>query len=106
MSVIANQKAGRCSIATALRERGIRGTLGRIQAHRDAQPTEVDRAEVTAEFGAVRQRQVVDGGMGFCSQNDRACTSDWANQRLGRVTIRWPSGTEQVLEGLRRTGCT
>jgi hypothetical protein len=57
-------------------------------------------AEVTAEFGAARQRQVVDGGMGFCSQNDRRLHFGLGNQRLGRVTIRWPSGTEQVLEGL------
>src|SRR5436189_138314 len=28
-------------------------------------------AEVTVVFGSGRQRQVVDGGMGFCSQNDR-----------------------------------
>src|SRR6266511_4303367 len=57
-------------------------------------------AEVTVELGAARQRQVVDGGMGFCSQNDRRLHFGLGNQRLGRVTIRWPSGTEQVLAGL------
>jgi hypothetical protein len=57
-------------------------------------------ADVTVEFGAARQRQVVDGGMGFCSQNDRRLHFGLGDQRLGRVTIRWPSGTEQVLEGL------
>jgi len=57
-------------------------------------------AEVTVELGAARQRQVVDGGMGFCSQNDRRLHFGLGNQRLGRVTIRWPSGTEQVLNGL------
>jgi hypothetical protein len=57
-------------------------------------------ADVTVEFGQVRQRQVVDGGMGFCSQNDRRLHFGLGNERLGRVTIRWPSGAEQVLNGL------
>ncbi|HMG18896.1 MAG TPA: CRTAC1 family protein, partial [Gemmatimonadales bacterium] len=57
-------------------------------------------ADVTVEFGGVRQRQVVDGGEGFCSQNDRRLHFGLGDQRLGRVTIRWPSGTEQVLNGL------
>jgi hypothetical protein len=57
-------------------------------------------AEVTVEFGDVRQRQVVDGGMGFCSQNDRRLHFGLGDQRLGRVTIRWPSGVAQVLERL------
>jgi len=57
-------------------------------------------AEVTVELGAARQRQVVDGGMGFCSQNDRRLHFGLGNNRVGRVMIRWPSGTEQVLNGL------
>jgi len=57
-------------------------------------------AEVTVEFGGGRQRQVVDGGMGFCGQNDRRLHFGLGNGRLGRVTIRWPSGSEQVLDGL------
>jgi len=57
-------------------------------------------AEVTAEIGPGRQRQVVDGGSGFCSQNDRRLHFGLGTQRLGRVTIRWPSGTEQVVNGL------
>ncbi len=57
-------------------------------------------AEVTVEFGGVRQRQIVDGGMGFCSQNDRRLHFGLGNGRLGRVTIRWPSGAEQVVDGL------
>jgi hypothetical protein len=57
-------------------------------------------AEVTVEFGKARQRQVVDGGMGFCSQNDRRLHFGLGNATLGRVTIRWPSGREQVLDGL------
>ena len=57
-------------------------------------------AEVTAEIGAGRQRQVVDGGSGFCSQNDRRLHFGLGDQRLGKVTIRWPSGAEQVLRDL------
>ena len=57
-------------------------------------------ADVTVEFGGVEQRQMVDGGMGFCSQNDRRLHFGLGNSRLDRVTIRWPSGAEQVLEGL------
>jgi hypothetical protein len=57
-------------------------------------------AEVTIEFGGVRQRQVVDGGMGFCSQNDRRLHFGLGDHRPARVTIRWPSGTEQLLNDL------
>jgi hypothetical protein len=38
--------------------------------------------------------------MGFCSQNDRRLHFGLGDQRLGRVTIRWPSGAAQVLERL------
>jgi len=57
-------------------------------------------AEVTVEIGPGRQRQVVDGGSGFCSQNDRRLHFGLGDQRLGRVTIWWPSGETQVLNGL------
>ena len=58
-------------------------------------------AEVTVEFGNVRQRQVVDGGSGFCSQNDRRLHFGLGRERPGRVIIRWPSGQEQVVAGLK-----
>src|SRR5712664_3680692 len=57
-------------------------------------------AEVTTEIGPGRQRQVVDGGSGFCSQNDRRLHFGLGDQRLGSVTIRWPSGQTQVVNGL------
>src|SRR5213593_4199017 len=57
-------------------------------------------AEVTVEIGPGRQRQVVDGGSGFCSQNDRRLHFGLVDQRLGSVTIRWPLGETQVLNGL------
>lgn len=56
-------------------------------------------AEVIVELGERKQRRVVDGGMGFCSQNDRRL--HFGLGRAGapaRVEIRWPSGTVQVLE--------
>jgi hypothetical protein len=56
-------------------------------------------AEVTVEMGGVRRLRIVDGGMGFASQNDRrphfglgAATS------VDRVVIRWPSGSRHVVE--------
>jgi hypothetical protein len=58
-------------------------------------------AEVTLEFGNVRQRQVVDGGSGFCSQNDRRLHFGLGRERPGRVIIRWPSGRQQIVEGLK-----
>jgi len=58
-------------------------------------------AEVVLEAGSGIQRRVVDGGMGFASQNDRRPhfglgQADWVDQ----VVIHWPSGTRQVLHHL------
>ena len=55
-------------------------------------------AEVVVESGELRQKRVIDGGMGFASQNDRRLhfglgTREWVD----RVVIHWPSGAEQVL---------
>jgi enediyne biosynthesis protein E4 len=58
-------------------------------------------ADVTVEFGNVRQRKVVDGGSGFCSQNDRRLHFGLGAERPGRVVVRWPSGRQQVVEGLK-----
>src|SRR6266550_4337090 len=56
-------------------------------------------AEVTVEFGAERQLQIVHGGMGFASQNDRRVHFGLGSTgRADRVVIRWPSGTVQTLE--------
>ena len=57
--------------------------------------------EVILETAGVKQRRVVDGGMGFASQNDRRPhfglgRAEWVD----RVVIRWPSGQEQVLNHL------
>jgi len=55
--------------------------------------------EVTLETGAGRQLRVVDGGMGFASQNDRRLHFGLGKAgRVDRAVIRWPSGTRQTLE--------
>ncbi|MBI2536970.1 MAG: CRTAC1 family protein [Gemmatimonadetes bacterium] len=55
-------------------------------------------AEVIVEVGDAAQRKVVDGGMGFCSQNDRRVhVGLGAERRVRRAVIRWPSGTEQII---------
>jgi enediyne biosynthesis protein E4 len=51
--------------------------------------------------GGRTQRRIVDGGMGFASQNDRRPhfglgAAEWAD----RVVIHWPSGVQQVLTHL------
>ena len=58
-------------------------------------------AEVVLEAGGGLQRRVVDGGMGFASQNDRRphfglARAEWVD----RVVIHWPSGARQVLHHL------
>jgi len=55
-------------------------------------------AEVVLESGGTKQLRVVDGGMGFASQNDRRLhfglgRTEWVD----RVVIHWPSGAQQVL---------
>jgi hypothetical protein len=56
---------------------------------------------VTAEYGKLRQKTVVSGGSGFCSQNSRRVHFGLgAAAAVDRLTIRWPSGREQTLEHL------
>ncbi|HJQ20530.1 MAG TPA: CRTAC1 family protein [Gemmatimonadaceae bacterium] len=46
-----------------------------------------------------KQRRVVDGGMGFASQNDRRLHFGIGrNEFVDRVEIRWPSGERQTLQ--------
>jgi hypothetical protein len=55
-------------------------------------------AEVVVEAAGVKRRRVVDGGMGFASQNDRRLHVGLGRAgRVDRVTIRWPSGGQSVL---------
>ncbi|MFN8581643.1 MAG: CRTAC1 family protein [Gemmatimonadaceae bacterium] len=56
-------------------------------------------AEVLVEAGGTKQRRVVDGGMGFASQNDRRPHFGLGpHEWVDRVVISWPSGTQQVLQ--------
>ena len=56
-------------------------------------------AEVTLESGTGRQLKVVDGGIGFASQNDRRLHFGLGTAgRVDRAVIRWPSGTVQTIE--------
>jgi hypothetical protein len=58
-------------------------------------------ARVRAEFGGHRQVQFVTAGTGFSSQNERCLHFGLGSaEAVERVVVRWPSGAEQVLEGL------
>jgi hypothetical protein len=55
-------------------------------------------AEVVVDYGGRTQRRVVDGGMGFASQNDRRPHFGLGRvERVERVVIHWPSGETQVV---------
>jgi hypothetical protein len=55
-------------------------------------------AEVVLESEGKTQRRIVDGGMGFASQNDRRIHFGLGHREwVDRVVIHWPSGTQQVL---------
>jgi hypothetical protein len=56
-------------------------------------------AQVTVHCGERRTAAVVDGGSGFCSQNDRRLHFGLGpGAAVERAVIRWPSGIEQVVE--------
>ncbi|AHG91568.1 ASPIC/UnbV domain protein [Gemmatirosa kalamazoonensis] len=58
-------------------------------------------AEVVIEASGLTQRRVVDGGMGFASQNDRRLHFGLGRREwVDAITVSWPSGTRQVLHGL------
>lgn len=55
-------------------------------------------AEVVVECNGKVERRVVDGGMGFASQNDRRPHFGLGRcERVGRAVVHWPSGITQVV---------
>lgn len=55
-------------------------------------------AEVLLSFAGGRQLQVVSGGSGLSSQNDRRLLFGLGEDRApSEVRVRWPSGAEQVI---------
>lgn len=58
-------------------------------------------AEVTLEWNDQRQTQVIHGGIGFCSQNQRMIHFGiGAAETINKLTIKWPSGKEETLTSL------
>jgi hypothetical protein len=56
---------------------------------------------VVIEASGLTQRRIVDGGMGFASQNDRRLHFGLGKREwVDRLVIHWPSGTTQVLQHL------
>lgn len=57
-------------------------------------------ALLTLYWDGKKQSQVVTGGIGFCSQNQRTIHFGIGkNNRIEKAVIIWPSGTRQVIEG-------
>jgi enediyne biosynthesis protein E4 len=57
-------------------------------------------AQLTLEFAGQRQVQVVAGGLGFCSQNDRRLFFGLGETAsVERALVLWPSGVAQTVEG-------
>lgn len=58
-------------------------------------------ARVTLEWEDQKQSQVIFGGIGFCSQNQRALHFGIGPSiQIEKLTIKWPSGYEQVIMAL------
>jgi enediyne biosynthesis protein E4 len=58
-------------------------------------------AQVTVQWNGQEQLQQVSGGSGFAAQNDRRLHFGLGKDpHLERVTVRWPSGKIQTLEGV------
>jgi hypothetical protein len=58
-------------------------------------------AQVTVHWNGQQQVQQVSGGSGFASQNDRRLHFGLGKDpRIEKVTVRWPSGKIQTLDGV------
>lgn len=55
-------------------------------------------AQVTVSWNGQKQVQVVNGGIGFCSQNQRRLHFGLGKaEKIGSVEIQWPSGKKQTV---------
>ena len=58
-------------------------------------------AKLTLEWDGQKQSQIVFGGIGFCSQNQRTIHFGiGTSMQVEKLTIKWPSGHEQVITTL------
>ena len=58
-------------------------------------------AEVSLNWNDQMQTQVVHGGIGFCSQNQRMIHFGIGTAKaIKKLTVKWPSGREEVLTSL------
>jgi hypothetical protein len=74
--------------------------IGLELAGRDSNRSAIG-AQVRVYWNGRQQVQEVQGGSGFCAQNDRRLHFGLGRgARLERIEIRWPSGKTQTLEGL------
>ncbi len=66
------------------------------QGHRDAVG-----AKLTLEVGGQKLVRMTKGGGSYLSSNDpRVLFGLGAEAKVGRLTVRWPSGKEQSWDGL------
>jgi hypothetical protein len=69
------------------------------QSNRSAIGAQVTLQWTPAAGAPLRQVQVIDGGSGFCSQNDRRLHFGLGTgARDVKAVVRWPSGQEQTLD--------
>jgi hypothetical protein len=58
-------------------------------------------AQITVNWNGQKQIQVVNGGIGFCSQNQRRLHFGLGrNNKIDSIEILWPSGKKQTIADL------
>jgi hypothetical protein len=72
------------------------GVVLRAKGHSD-----VVGAKVTLEAGGRTQTRFAKGGGSYLSSGDRRLLFGLGDDRVGRLTVVWPSGARQHWDGLR-----